>query len=425
MTLYMFHKTKREIMSCSIITITFISIGAILLYILSYLWDIDIIPETTFLLIGGMLSLCLGEICAQKIYRKPRTYHIVNYKYYHIKYTNILISTYVVATLLYVLEIKKLGASLGYNDLNAIGEVKANIEELSNQMNPIIRQMYKVVTSASYIHALIFANNIFFAKATWIKELKHMIPFLCTIIITVASGGRLNIYKCMIGILFIIYMIMRENSKWEKLYISQLIKIGLPVMIGFILLFNSLSLIVKNNAEDRTKRALLEYVSYYAGSPILVFNIRVEDGRNQWAYERFGNYTFSGVYKILGFPEDKKADIIGSGLVPLGGDSDYAGNAQTIFGGTYLDFGAWGMFIFMFISYFLFAKYYYKNILNTYSSYKRNKKLIIYTYLYTSIMSLAFYDSCYWILLSTTGILTLIILILMYILYFKKLLVIQ
>lgn len=420
---WIFKKTKGEIMSCSFVTVSFMGISSALLYYQSLVWKIELGNNALWLLIFGMLSLCLGEFCAQTKYRRTPLSPVIKYEKYTIRYCNLLILIYVSATILYAMEIRRLGSMIGYNDLSAIGEVKANIDELNSNMNPIVRQMYKVVTAACYIHALIFANNVFLIKSSWIREFKHLIPFICTIFVSLASGGRLNIYKAMIGLLFIGYMILRESAQWKIIYLNKVVKVGLLLMCGFIVLFSAVGVFVKANASSRAEIETVKYISYYAGGPIQVFNIRVEDGRERWAYERFGNYTFSGIYQILNTGKDAKSERIGNGLIYLGGLSDISGNAHTIFGGTYLDFGAFGMALFLFISYYLFAKYYYKLVLYTYSSYKRNRNLLVYTYCYVSIIALAFYDSCFWILLSTTGILTLVVLLMLNWVYFKKLLI--
>ena len=425
LSFFVFKKTRGEVMSCSFITIFLLGISSFLLYFQSIIWGTNISVKALVLLVSGMFALCIGDLNAQQLYRKRRHAQTVSYKHFSFKYCNVLICLYVIFTLLYALEIKRLGAMLGVDDLSAIGEVKANMEDLNSSMNPLVRQSYKVVTSACYIHSLIFANNVFLVKRRWNKECKHLIPFLCTVIITLASGGRLNIFKVMMGMIFICYIIIRENSQWRKMFLGKIIKIGLPLFLLFIVLFNSVSLIVKNDADTREKSEIFDYISYYAGSPIQVFDIKADEGREKWSFSRWGNYTFSGIYQILGLDSDAKADKIGNGLVYLGGNSNKAGNAQTIFGAAYQDFGFWGMILFMYLSYFFFSKYYYKNVLNTYSSYLRNKKLLIYTYCYVSIIVMSFYDNCYWILLSTTGLLTLVVLLLMYWFYFKKLLIIK
>jgi oligosaccharide repeat unit polymerase len=405
-------------------TVSFIGLSATLLYFQSFIWEIELNSAALWLLGSGMLALCTGDLRAQSKYRRPASLPESQNKRFRFRYCNILIFIYMVSTALYVLEIRRLGNMIGYNDLTAIGEVKAGIDELSSKMNPVVRQMYKVVTASGYIHILIFANNVFLAGGKWYKELKHLVPFGCTVIITLASGGRVNIYKIMIGLVFIVYMILREGSLWKNLYIKKVLMTGFPLMLGFILLFSAVGIIVKDKVDNRKKVEIVKYISYYAGGSIQVFNIKVEEGRKIWAYKRFGNYTFSGIYKLLPIGRDAHSERIGNGMVLLG-SSGFAGNAMTIFGGAYQDFKAIGMIIFMYITYYLFGKYYYKSILNTFSSYKRNRNLLVYTYCYVSIIALAFYDNCFWILFSPTGILTLLILLIMYRIYFKKLLIVR
>ena len=244
-------------MCSSFTTLSSLALGSFLLYLQSVLWEIELYNTAFFLLVYGLVTITIADLYAQKKYRKRDCDKDMEYKYISIRFCGVLLFVYMLSTLFYSVEIYRLGKMIGYDDLSAIGEVKANIEELSTQMNPIVRQMYKVVTSASYIHSFIFASNVFLAKSKWMKEIKHLIPFLCTIIITLASGGRLNIYKVMIGLIFIVYMILRESSHWKKLYIGAMLKIGVPLLLGFVILFSSVSLIVKNNADIREKKKLL------------------------------------------------------------------------------------------------------------------------------------------------------------------------
>lgn len=423
--LFVLKKTHNEIFSSAAFTLIMTSVGIVLLYFQSLIWGVQISNKTTFLIVLGLLSLSYADLlCYKKYFKKNANISVPRGRYFMIRYCNILLLFYIVATFLYAHEISKLGHMLGYNDLSAIGEVKANMDDLNARMNPLVKQMYKVVTAACYIHSLIFANNVFLAKSKPIKEWKHLIPFMCTVVITLASGGRLNIFKTMIGLILVCYLYLRESSNWKKQYIQKILKIGVPLGFGFVFLFSAVSLIVKNNASQRDKIETFEYISYYAGSPIQVFNLKVEDGRSKWKYNRFGNYTFIGLYSMLGFDDDVKSEKIGSGMVYLGGNSNKSGNAQTVFGSAYLDFGTLGMALFIFVSYYLFSRYFYKYIVRSYSSYKRNKRLLVYVYCYVSIVALAFYDNCYWILLSTTGLLTLLVLLIMYWVYFKKLLVV-
>lgn len=415
--------TNKELFSCSSITLAFLFLGSFLLYIQSIFWEIDISNKTLTIFVCGLTTLTFADCLSFKKYQRNYSDFYSNNSYYSLRYSNVLIFTYFIFSLLYYYEIRKIGSSLGYDDIYAIGEVKAAGDEAAANMNPIIRQSYKIVTSASYIHCLIFANNVFLMKSSIYKEIKHMLPFFSVIIITLSSGGRLNIFKVMTGIFFIFYLFMREDSHWQKLYIKKMVAIVLPTMFLFVVMFSAVGIIVKNKAEERKKIETFEYISYYAGSPIQAFNLKINDGIKRWQYERFGYYTFSGLYKILGLEKDKKSQDIGNGMVYLGGNSDKAGNAMTILGGFFFDFNLIGMCIALFFTYYFLGSYYYKNIVETYSSYDRNKKLLIYTYIYVSIIVLAFYDNCFYILFSTTGLLTLFVLILMFRLYFNKLII--
>ena len=414
---------RKEFFSCSFLTNISFFISTLLLYRVSFIWEIDIGKQAIFLIFIGLLSASLGDLIAMKLFRTKRIEDVdIRCKYISIKYCNILLFIYVIATILYYHEIRKLGADLGFSDISSIGEVKANVDSVDS-MNPIIKQMYKVITAASLIHVLIFAHNVFLAGSTLWKEVRHIIPVLCCVAITISSGGRVNIYMTLAGSAFIIYMIDREKTGWRSYEFLKFFKFAFPVLLIFVTMFTALRLVVKGNADSREEIATSEYLSYYIGGPIQVFNLKVEDGREAWSYETFGHYTFYELYKIFGVDEDSKSKYIGAGMIDLEGQSNVAGNAFTIFGGAYEDFDTIGMCIFIFLLYFLFSKFYYGKILNTYSSYRRNLTLIIYAFCFSRIIALAFYDNSIYILLSQTGFLTLLIIYLLYVTYFKVLVV--
>lgn len=422
LSVWIYIRTRGEILSCAFFSLSTHFIAILLLCIVSILyWKIGITIDTILVITLGLFSIIIAELLAQFKYRHKVLNNQPVYKEIRIRYCNILLLIYIVAALLYFRSILQVGASLGFHDLSAIGEVKENMS-IGEKMNPIVRQMYKVINAANYIHAFIFAHNVFLVKKSWKGQCKHLLPFITAIFVTFASGGRVDIFKEIVAVIFIFYMVFREAGKWGHLYIYKIAKYAIPLMVTFLIFFHAVSLIVKSNAYERDKSTFFEYIAYYTGSPIQVLNLKLDDNEDRWKYKAFGYQTFSGIYNLFGY-EDPKEKSIGSGMIPLGGFSDTGGNAMTLIGRLYFDFGLFGMSIFLFITYYLFARYYYKYILNTYCSCKRNQRLILYAFCYTSIIVLAFYDSCYWIFLSTTGLLTLLILFIMYKIYFKLLLV--
>lgn len=412
-SIIVFKMTKGEIFSCSFITNFSMGIGSLLMYPLSMLWGIDLHSKTIVIVGSALVITIIAEYLAKK--NKKNFVQKQEYNPIRIKYVNWLLLLYLVISCLYVYSVFKIGGSF---DSTAIGEVKSSGS--LNQMNPFIKQGYKLIISANVIHSIIFSHNVFLAKSSFIKEIKHLFPFVLMCVVGFASGGRLRIFITLISLLFIMYLFLREKSQWKKLYLRKIAFVVLPTITIYLIFFSVVQVVIKGKNEENRKDNV-EYISYYIGSPLHVFNIKLKN-EEKWSYDTFGFYTFNGLYNMLNINDSKSKDI-GNGMTSLGGKANYAGNAMTVFGGSYFDFGFGGMLLFIFVSYYIFAKYYYKKILYTTSSYIRNKRVALYSYAYTSIILMSFYDNCYWIFLSSTGLLTIFLIYVMYRIYFNKLLI--
>lgn len=410
----------RDIFSCSVLTLFFFIASTIFFIIEQMLWAAELYEGVFWLFLFSFIAMLVSEYLARIQFNRQNKSFSKQYSIFEFKHCNLLICLYLAFSFLYLREIMKMGQSIGFNDLHAIGEVKENLEEMKG-MNPIVRQSYKFVTAACYIHSLIFANNVLLAKDGVKRNVKHLLPLLAGCIITFASGGRLNIFKILIGFIFIFYIILKEERCWLESVNKNVLKIFTPIILAFIFFFMSVGHIVKNNADQRDSSQNVEYIAYYIGSPIQVFNLKMPSA-SKWKYDKFGGYTLAGLKSIVGI-EDKNEEKIGNGMIYIGGNANKSGNAQTIFGGFFFDFGFVGCIVAMFLCYYLFNRYYYKNIVNSYTSYKRNKSLIIYAYFFSFIIALSFYDNTFYLVLSQTGILTLIVLLMMYYVYFKKLII--
>lgn len=332
----------------------------------------------------------------------------------------IIIGLSVIFTVLYVYDIVQSGHSLGASGLLTITAVRAS-KEVSG--NFIVRQGIKVIMAAAYVNSFVFINNALsknFKKIDFV----YIIPTICGIVCSIFTGVRTEIFRLVFAIIVFYCVLNNERLKWvrtNKTFKAIVRKSVVPLSVVLLLFFNLRNIIKVSKLSENSAYGLLQYLEFYIGSSWLVLNNKFNMGalfqRSGW----FGEATFSQFWSdIKGFG---LIDMIENGsdgvnFVLVDANNHVYGNVDTMFGSPLCDFGVIGTMVFSFLLFYMLERFYKKNIKNTYSSYHRNKKLVIYAFLYY-IVGLSFYSNIVNYFLSLYFILTLIFIYLIYYFYFK------
>lgn len=157
------------------------------------------------------------------------------------------------------------------------------------------------------------------------------------------------------------------------------------------------------------------------GTPIVVLGSKLYTGIQSFKGNVFGETSFNQLWQFL---QDigLKSDVMlrqGSVNVWIDRSKRITANVDTIFGPPMIDFGVIGMAIYILVLYYLLNKFYFKYISRSNSGFKRNGKLVVFSYLAT-ICSMSYYTNLINMFLSTYYIITLILIIIYYKFIIKK-----
>lgn len=418
--LYVWKKFKKVFFSPSFYTVSvFIVATSLCLYCANF-WDVIFYPISFVCISCGLLVMIFAESAAYVNSKK-----IVDFHCYLIKLPNVIkigLAFYcIIATFLYWNEIRKIGLAHSMTPTEAIANVKADFESYEKNFNPIIRQGYKMVMAIAYIFTYAFINNYYICK----KKIKEcfwlIIPMLSCIVINLVSGSRGDMLRMFLLYLFAYYISKWQASSWRKQPTKKILKIAIPIFTILLSIFFMARLFVKVDTDSQKKiGGPVEYLAYYIGSPIQVFNLHAEEIQEKGQINEnasFGYLTFSGLYSLLTKAEvleakDANAPKVGWGFVYVGGNSNAAGNVDTILAFPYADFGFFGMCIYIYIIYYLFSYFFYRKIIYKDMSVRYVKNVILFSFFFYEI-EMAFYCDVTYQMLSQTGFLQLIVLLIL------------
>ena len=297
--------------------------------------------------------------------------------------------------------------------------MKEDWETYENQFNPFVRQGYKMVMAIAYCYTFIFVNNYNVCKRKLSESFWFIIPLFCGIVINLISGSRGDMIRMLLLFLFTFYICNWQSTQWKVQPTKRIVKVALPAFAVVLAIFFSARLFVKVNVENQKDiGGPVEYLAYYIGSPIQVFNIHAEQLRKHVdvnASASFGVSSFGGVYSLLqNFKVLGKKDVqgckVGVGFEELGGNSNAAGNVDTMFSCPYVDFGFWGMCLYVFIIYSVFSYFFYRKILYEPLNLRYIKNFILFSFFYYEV-EMSFYSDVVNLIISQTGILQFICLL--------------
>lgn len=409
---YAWHKFNKVFFSPSFYTLSVFAVSTFLCIYCVNFWQIHFYPITFFIIGLGLLIMVIAESC---FYRKKRL--VGKSEKYLIKLPSMvkigLSLCCVLATFMYYREIQKIGLAHAMGMNEAIANVKEDWELYESQFNPFVRQGYKMVMGIAYCFTFIFVNNFNVCKQKLSDTFWYILPLFCGVVINLISGSRGDMIRMLLLFLFTYYICKWQATNWKIQPSKQIIKVAFPAIALVLSIFFMARLFVKVDVENQKDiGGPVEYLAYYIGSPIQVFNIHAEQLQRHSdanAYSSFGVASFGGVYSLLQNlniieKKDIKSHKIGVGFEELGGASNAAGNVDTIFSCPYVDFGLIGMCIYIYIIYAVLSYFFYRNILYENLSIKYIKFFIIFSFFFYEV-EMSFYSDVINIIISQTGIL--------------------
>lgn len=375
-------------------------------------WKIHFYPIAFWIISIGLSTMVVAESCfftRKKLKVKNKTYI---FKLPTIAKIGLSLSC-VLATFLYYREIQKIGLAHAMGMNEAIANVKEDWEYYESQFNPIVRQGYKLVLGIAYCFTFIFVNNYNVCKQKFSKSFWYILPLFCGVVINLISGSRGDMFRMLLLYLFAYYICKWQATNWKVKPSKQIVKVALPAIALLLSVFFMARLFVKVDVENQKNiGGPVEYLAYYIGSPILVFNIHAEQLRRHEdanSTSSFGVTCLGGVYSFLqNLKVLEKKDVrypkIGVGFEEIGGDSNTAGNVDTIFASPYVDFGLLGMCLYIFMIYAFISYFFYRNILYERMSLRYIRNFILFSFFFYEV-EMSFYSDVFYLIFSQTGIL--------------------
>lgn len=384
-------------------------------------WETQFSIAATFYLIIGLTCMLFGQHFARittKV-RMENDYIDSNFKLERINISTakvLFLDVIVITlTLLYVIDVLRAGVRLGASGLSSISAVYYAEDSGTSS---IIRQGIKIVMAVGFVDSFIITRNL---SIRWVKkDWLHIVSIICACICSFFTGVRTEVLRMVFAIFVLYYFNQKEKKGWKKDISPLLVRRFLPILVILAIAFTSMKTIIKSSDLPINEAfTTFEYIVYYIGSPILVFGIKEDVGFATYKRDLFGEITFNAFWENLadmGIISDKYLSIASTNVYISRADRVTA-NVDTIFGGLMIDFGLFGMSIFILLLYFVISKYYYKHV-----KCKLMKSNIFAYISYAFIFylpAMAYYANVFGQYIATYFILTYIIMYFVYLFYFK------
>lgn len=387
-----------DILAPSVITNVVFFIATVFVIPSSEIWEVNIGSHTILTVLCGLIIIAISSFTAKMVSLKTghpkKKGSTISLAHCHVTMERVLAISSVILTSLYLVDALRVGSSYGGVGLNAIGYMKeAYISNATGlRMNGIIRQGFKIVMAFAYFSAFIFANNCLVQRESFRKNISYIISFLCGCLITIFSGSRAEILRLLSALLVSYSFIYREKNKWSlnsnRTSLSAIAKkFSIPTLLLILAAFLSRSIVKIGGTGGTDISSIIQYASFYIGSPIQVLNIKLG------YFDSFKELIFGTKTSI---PE----------FVYLGG-LDYGGNVATILGSCISCNGLINMAIYLSIVYFI-GNFVYYRLCGTTSSLSRNRAVILFSYIYF-VFTMSYYSEGPRVLLQTSNLLILVI----------------
>lgn len=381
-----YYISRGNLLSPSLISYSMLALATLCIIYNNDFWKVSYSYKTYYILVAGMLSMLAPEILIVLARTKKGKTKVERNKEYSIikiqKGFNFILQT--IAILLVIFQIVEVMKSGGSSEVGiyAIGIVKNNKESVSIISKLAIR--YSLILSIVYIYILM--HNKIRCKMKIKYYISYILPLVYAVLSMFFSGNRAGFLK-LLGIMYVFLIVMQiDISKKKKVeFLSTIKKIFIWGII-LLILFYLLRGITKVNSTT-VERSFDEYITYYIGSPLYLFNKFIENPysvHSPTVY--FGEMSLTSIYDILGIEVNYL-----NNFVLVGGTSNFAGNEYTWFQRPYSDFGFIGMIIFTGIVYSIFDLIIYNKIIMKKYSLKREMYLIIYAYFFYIIIMSFYY----------------------------------
>lgn len=400
---------NRDVISPSVVVMSTFILATVCALLNVEAWNIDYGIETLIVLISGLMCFVMVEIfwviiSNRIIYKRnsmihiqaevqPRqrigqAYHIENWK------INLLIIYCIICLLLQFKDEIRIAKTVGYIGIGNFITYYRNAAILiaqyaEQQINPILRQLLKVLTVSGYVCLYFFVNNVFICKEKVKNNMKYLFIAVAAMIKSFMGAVRLDVLKLFIFAILIFYILKkRQMGEGWKINIKIVFKLFIGIILFIIFFYIAAGAVGRTTHVGKT---FFQYITWYIGGSIECFDVYIKqklDLSHTW-----GRETFAGLQSFL-WRLGLTTNVDGRTNLDFVRSGTLRANVYTFFRRPLQDFGFGGMLIFTALVSSLFSVMYYMKIrlFKNKSRISEDVYIIIYGYLFPWIV-FAFFDN--------------------------------
>lgn len=345
------------------------TISCLFAMILGWRYSLDIEFNTIVVIALSIITFAIGDVFVRyiekrknKLYKTLENDEKLNKE--PIKITNInfsiLLMINIIVAILMLKEIYRIsiiaGNPGGYSEMfayyrNYISFNAKNSLDTGASINIIVSQMMKFSIVSGYIYIYIYLYNKIRCNRPKANK-KLIILILTTCIVSLLTGGRLQLLYYMCAAISMGFMLSNIQFGWNKNVSKDYFKVGLKIILISLPIFYILATIV---GRDVGQIKFIDYISVYAGGSIL----GLDDFIKYPIYDNshFATETLREMYKLL--YRLKIGDFISNAGLEFRNVGPFIGNVYTGLRRYIHDYGYMGMLIIQFLFGVTCSKFYF------------------------------------------------------------------
>lgn len=361
--LFVVKYTHMDFTSPSFITILMFLISTLCIIWNEDYWEVSFLPQTCFVVAGGLLLIVFLELLIKNIYYKKNVwldkdiYANAVPIYFDTVVKLLFFTMTTLMTAIFVFSVIRAGGVNYGSVFDAISIVHVDDEVSTGILGIICARMMRLIT---YPCLFFFTFNVFLCGEQLKKNLWLILVILESFIVIFFSGVRSTYLYYIFAGFFYTIMLQRFKNGWRKVDIKKYIKPVIFLGSAFLAIFLGSRTIVKGH--DFTSTGL-EYITFYLGSPLHLFNKIIDNTTAAFPTNYtniIGAHTFKWLYQEFYKFGLMDTYIEATNFNYVGGGFYGGGNVYTMFAYTLHDFGYFGMYICILFLYYIFISIYYK-----------------------------------------------------------------
>jgi oligosaccharide repeat unit polymerase len=342
-------------------------------------WGLNIINKEFFKIYvwGAIVFVVIGVIC--KLIFSPRfaDFSKENLKkiqvYKPLTYFFIFID--LITLFLWIVNVYKIAGGISsFSDMMEKFRLETSYS-LDVSMPGYLSQLSKIVTATGFIYMFIYINNLLIEKRYF--NINLIIPSIY-LVFSFFNSNRLNFLELVATFVVYYYFLKNVEVNMGKRSLSLILKLIAAFLLVLVLFYGIRILVGRTDSKDT---GLVEYITLYAGGPVKLFNMFLEQPIHSdfWGKETFpainrlfNEFNLFNVPQYIAHKEFRSYDGID------------LGNVYSAYRGWYADFYFKGTMLLQGIFAVFFNSYYYVLRGSNYYS-KHMFAVIMYGYLASCI----------------------------------------